>query len=334
MQPWSRRSVLTLAATGALGATVTACGTSDDGGGGGAAGGPDTVRIMVPNSPGGGYDTTARVAAKTMEDEKVLESAQVYNVEGAGGTVGLARTVQSQGKTGELMLMGLGVVGSVFTQKSEATLADTTPIARLISEPDAVYVSAESDFSALGDLVSAWKKSPKDFPVGGGSSPGGPDHLAPHLMAEEIGIDPTDVNYVSYDGGGPMLAALLGGEVQAAFAGISEYKDQVEAGQVRVLAITSAEPVPGFKAPTLKAEGVDLDFFNWRGLVAPPGLSEEETRGLITTVEELHDTEGWKQAMKENGWTDAILTGKEFGTFLKAESDRVEKVLDSLGLLT
>lgn len=330
MQPWSRRTVLTLAATGVLGASACSKGSS---GGGSTEDGVDKVRIMVPNSPGGGYDTTARVAAKTMEDEEVLSSAQVYNVEGAGGTVGLARTVQSKGKGGELMLMGLGVVGAVFTQKSDATLADTTPIARLISEPDALVVAADSKLKSLQDAVDAWKKSPKSFPVGGGSSPGGPDHLAPHLVAEEIGVDPREVNYVSYDGGGPMLAALLGGEVELAFAGISEYKDQVEAGQVRVLAITSEDPVPGFDAPTLKKEGVDLDFFNWRGLVAPPGLSADDEKALVATVEALHDTDGWKQAMKDNGWTDALLTGKKFGDFIQDESDRVEKVLKTLGLL-
>ena len=169
---------------------------------------------MVPNSPGGGYDTTARVAAKIVEDEKINDTVEVYNLEGAGGTTGLAKLVGSKGKDGELMLMGLGVVGAVYTNQSESTLADTTPIARLISEPDILVVPADSPYETLDDLVAAWTKSPGDFPVGGGSSPGGPDHLAAHLTAEAVGVTPTDVNYVVYDGGGPLLAALLSGEVE------------------------------------------------------------------------------------------------------------------------
>ncbi len=116
--------------------SLTACGANT--GGGAEADAP--VRVMVPNSPGGGYDTTARVAAKILEDEDINSDVEVYNLEGAGGTTGLAKLVAQQGKDGELMLMGLGVVGAVYTQKSEKTLADTTPIARLISEPDMVVV--------------------------------------------------------------------------------------------------------------------------------------------------------------------------------------------------
>lgn len=331
MRLWSKMAAL--AAATALAATGCGTGASGDEGGGGSGGGDGSVRVMVPNSPGGGYDTTARVAAKIMEDEGVVDSAQVYNLEGAGGTVGLSRIVQSKGDGDELMLMGLGVVGSVFTQQSEAKLSDTTPIARLISEPEIVVVPTDSKFKSLKDLNEAWKADPANFPVGGGSSPGGPDHLAPHLIAEEIGIEPTEVNYVSYDGGGPLLAALLGGEIKFGVSGIGEYKDQIEAGQLRVLAVTSAERVEGFDAPTLMEQGVDLEFFNWRGLVAPPEISAEDEEKLIGLVEELHTTDAWKQAMKDNGWTDAYLTGDEFGEFIQSENDRVEKVLTTLGLV-
>jgi putative tricarboxylic transport membrane protein len=298
----------------------------------GIGGSDDAVRIMVPNSAGGGYDTTARVAAKIIEDEKIVDDVEVYNLEGAGGTTGLAKLVGSKGKKGELMLMGLGVVGAVYTNQSEKTLADTTPIARLISEPDSIVVPANSPYKTLDDLVAAWKKSPGDFPVGGGSSPGGPDHLAAHLTADAIGVTPKDVNYVAYDGGGPLLAALLSGEVKAGVTGVGEIKDQIEAKQLRVLAVTSAERVEGFDAPTLKEQGVDLEFINWRGLVAPPGIDGKEKDRLIKMVEDLHDTGAWDDALAENGWTDAFMTGDDFGKYIETENDRVKSVLAELGL--
>lgn len=316
-----------LAATGAALAAVlalAACSGSDD---------SAQVRIMVPNSPGGGYDTTARVAAKIVEDEKINDSVEVYNLEGAGGTTGLAKLVGSKGKDGELMLMGLGVVGAVYTNQSESTLADTTPIARLISEPDIVVVPADSPYETLDDLIAAWKKSPGDFPVGGGSSPGGPDHLAAHLTAQAIGVTPTDVNYVVYDGGGPLLAAMLSGEVEVGVSGLGEYKDQIQAGQLRVLGVTSAERVDGFEAPTLTEQGVDLEFTNWRGLVAAPGIDDAERDRLVGIVEDLHDTQAWKDAMAENGWTDALLTGDEFGTYMTDQDAQVKGLLSELGLV-
>lgn len=325
------RMLKRLARAGVVAAAVTSMAACNAVGSGGA-GGP--VRVMVPNSPGGGYDTTARVAAKIMEDEGVHEDVSVYNLEGAGGTTGLAKLVGSQGKKGELMLMGLGVVGATYTQKSEKTLADTTPIARLISEPDTIVVPAKSPYKTLDDLVNAWKKSPGDFPVGGGSSPGGPDHLAAHLTAEAVGIEPTDVNYVVYDGGGPLLAGLLSGEVKAGVSGVGEYADQIEAGQLRVLGVTSAERVPAFPdAPTLMEQGVDLEFTNWRGLVAPPGIDDKERDRLIGLVEEMHGTKAWEDAMAKNGWTDAFQTGDEFGSYLEEQDAQVQKVLSDLGLV-
>lgn len=315
-----------LAATGATLAAVlalAACSGSDD---------SAQVRIMVPNSPGGGYDTTARVAAKIVEDEKINDTVEVYNLEGAGGTTGLAKMVGSKGKDGELMLMGLGVVGAVYTNQSESTLADTTPIARLISEPDIVVVPADSPYETLDDLITAWKESPGDFPVGGGSSPGGPDHLAAHLTAQAVGVTPTDVNYVVYDGGGPLLAGMLSGEVEVGVSGLGEYKDQIQAGQLRVLGVTSAERVEGFEAPTLTEQGVDLEFTNWRGLVAPPGIDDAERDRLVGMVEDLHGTQAWEDAMAENGWTDALLTGDEFGTYMTDQDEQVKGLLSDLGL--
>lgn len=328
MNTWRKRAFVVL--TAGLLAAASACGSEATGG---ESGSSFSMRVMVPNSPGGGYDTTARRAAKVMEDEGVIDSAQVYNLEGAGGTVGLARIVQSKGDGAELMLMGLGVVGAVFTNNTDVTLADTTPIARLISEPDFFVVPADSPYKTLDDFVQAWKSDPQSLPVGGGSSPGGPDHLAPHLLAQEVGIQPKQVNYVSYDGGGPLLAGLLSGEIQVAAAGVSEYKDQIEAGQLRVLAVTSAERVPGFDVPTLMEQGVDLEFTNWRGLVAPPDISDEDRENLIDLVTKMHDTEAWSEAMQTNGWTDAFRTGDEFNEFIQDESDRVEDVLSELGLV-
>jgi len=298
----------------------------------GSSGTNAAVRIMVPNSPGGGYDTTARVAAQIIEDEKINSDIEVYNLEGAGGTTGLAKLVGSKGKEGEMMLMGLGVVGAVYTNQSEKTLADTTPIARLISEPDILVVPANSPIQSLDDLTAQWTADPGNFPVGGGSSPGGPDHLAAHLSAEALGVTPTDVNYVVYDGGGPLLAALLSGEVKLGVSGLGEYKDQIQAGQLRVLGVTSAERVPGFEAPTLKEQGVDLEFINWRGLVAPPEISDDERDRLIGIVEDLHGTDAWKAALTDNGWTDAFITGDEFGTFVTEQNDVVGNLLSELGL--
>ena len=290
------------------------------------------LRILVPNSPGGGYDTTARVAAKVMDETDVAASTEVFNLAGAGGTVGLARMVNEEGNADLTMLMGLGVVGASYTNDSEAKLTQTTPLARLIEEPGAIMVSKDSPFQTIDDLVDAWKKDPTAIAVGGGSSPGGPDHLLPMQLADVVGINPADVNFVSYDGGGDLLPAILGNKLGFAASGAGEYIDQIKTGEIRVLATSGEERLDGVDAPTLTESDIDLVFSNWRGIVAPPGIEDADRDRLIVALEQMHGTDEWQEALTTNGWTDAFITGDEFTTFLTEQDQRVSDVLAKLGL--
>jgi putative tricarboxylic transport membrane protein len=319
----------------AAGLVLTGCGTTAEGGSatGEAEEGPiSSLRIMAPNSPGSGYDVTARAWAQVLEDEGLAESTEVFNLEGAGGTVGLQRLVNEDGNAEMLMQMGLGVVGAQFSNQSEATLDQTTPIAKLVEEAEAIVVPGNSPFQSVEDLVTAWKADTANTPVGGASNPGGPDHLTPMLLAQEVGVTPGDVNYVAYDGGGELLAGILGGDVAFAATGVGEVAEAAASGDVRILAVTSEQPAEGVDAPTLKAEGVDLTFTNWRGIVAAPGISEEEKQRFIDTITQMHESQAWQQVLEDQRWTDAFVTGDEFAGFLQDESDRVESVLSELGL--
>ncbi|GER21865.1 C4-dicarboxylate ABC transporter substrate-binding protein [Zafaria cholistanensis] len=320
-------SLLILTSTG-CGVTGSASSTS-----GSAAAGPiEDMRILVPNTPGGGYDTTARRAAKVMQDTGIASNIEVFNLAGAGGTVGLARVVNEKGNGDLGMLMGLGVVGASYTNDSPAKLTDTTPLAKLIEEPGAIMVPKDSPYQTIEDLVEAWKQDPSKLSVGGGSSPGGPDHLLPMQLAQAVGIDPKDVNFVSYDGGGDLLPAILGNKIGFAASGAGEYIEQIETGDIRVLATSGEERLEGVDAPTFKEAGIDLVFTNWRGIVAPPQIEDADRQEWIDALEKMHATPEWKQELKNNGWTDAFVTGDEFKTFLTEQDQRVEDVLSELGL--
>ncbi|TPQ15482.1 Bug family tripartite tricarboxylate transporter substrate binding protein [Streptomyces sporangiiformans] len=316
---------------------VSACGATADkeeSGSGSGSGKPVTgLRLMVPNTPGSGYDLTARTVTQVMQDTKVASGTQVFNLPGASGVVGLQRLVNEKGNGKMAMQMGLGVVGASYTSKSKATLTDTTPIARLIEEAGAIVVPKDSPYKTMDDLVTAWKKDPKKLAVGGGSTAGGPDHLLPMQLAKAVGIEPKKVNYVSYDGGGELLPAILGNKIAFGASGFGEFLDQIEAGQVRVLAVTSEKPIDALKdAPTLKDSGIDLVFTNWRGIVAPPGITEDQKKVWIDALTKMHDSKEWKAELEKNGWTDAFVTGDEFGTYLTEQDKSVADLLSELGL--
>jgi putative tricarboxylic transport membrane protein len=152
------------------------------------------------------------------------------------------------------------------------------------------------------------------------------------LLAKAVGVTPKDVNYVAYDGGGELLTGVLGKKVAFAATGVGEVVEQAKSGDVKILAVTSADPVEGVDAPTLKSLGVDMEFTNWRGIVGPPGLSDAKKQEYIDLLTKMHGSEQWKKTLADQGWTDAFQTGDEFGAFLKEENERVAGVLKELGL--
>jgi putative tricarboxylic transport membrane protein len=322
------RQVRVVAALVACVLTVCACGVTrgDD------EADNRRLRMMIPNSPGGGYDQTGRAAVHVMEDEDLTGRFEVTNVIGASGSVAMQRLLNEQGADDLMMTMGLGVVGAVYTNGSDARITDATPLAQLIEEQEGLLVPAESPFKTVEDLVDAWKDDPGALTVGGGSTAGGPDHLFPMQLAAAIGIDPNDVNYISYDGGGPLTTALLGEKVDVGTSGLSEFEGQIEEGSLRVLATSGDEPLKTVDAPTLKDSGVDLVFTNWRGVFAPPDISADTRDELTSLLVEMHGTDQWQDQLERNGWIDAFKTGDEFGSFLVEQEDRVESTLKELGL--
>ncbi|MGW6353753.1 Bug family tripartite tricarboxylate transporter substrate binding protein [Streptomyces sp. NPDC055092] len=309
--------------------TVSACGVLP----GGRAQSDRDLRIMVPNTPGGGYDTTARTAARVMDEAHIAPDVQVFNLPGAGGTVGLQRIVDERGNGQLALQMGLGVVGASHEARAKVTVARTTPIARLIEEAGGVVVRKDSPFRTVGDLIAAWRKAPERLAVGGGSSPGGPDYLLPMELAKTVGIDPKKVDYVGYGGGGgDLLPALLDGEVDFATSGLGEFLDQVDSGQLRVLAVTGEHPVePLAGVPTLKSSGIDLVFSNWRGIVAPPGISDADRQRWVDALTELHRSARWQAELDRHGWTDAFATGDTFAAYLARQDRLVADLAASLG---
>ena len=295
-------------------------------------GGDDRLRMMVPNSPGGGYDVTARTAVKITETTGITGPVQVFNLSGNGGTVALTRLMHETGNPDLLMMMGLGVIGATVTSRSDYRVTDATPIARLIEEQEGVMVPASSPYTSIAQLMSAWRASPGQFTVGGGSQNGGPDHLMSMRLAGAVGIDPGQVNYLAHDGGGELLPALLANKFDFATSGVREYTEQIKSGQLRVLGVSGDRRVPNVAAPTLTESGIDVVFANWRGVIAPPGITTVERDRLISTFSELEQTPQWQAELTRNGWTDALLTGDEFGTFLAEQDQSVESALQQLGV--
>jgi putative tricarboxylic transport membrane protein len=325
----SRRIALTLAAAGTAVSLIAACSGGSGGSGGGGGDELGQFRYLVPNSAGSGWDTTARTAAKIMEDDGIAQRIDVFNVDGANGTVGLARLVDDKGNGELVMQMGFGLVAATVSQSSTTSFADTTPIVKLLDEYLAVVVPGNSPINNYDDLVRTWQANPR-LNVGGGSAIGGADNVATLQMAEANGIARTDVNYVTFGGSG-ILPAVLGGQVDAAVTSAADVVEQVKSGDLKAIAVTGAERAEFLpEVPTLTEEGADVVVANWRGVVAPPEISEEDAQKLIDAFDAMHQTPAWKEAVERNGWIDAFISGEEFGTYLADQATDIKTALDGV----
>jgi putative tricarboxylic transport membrane protein len=293
----------------------------------------DELRIIAPAGPGGGWDQTARAMQEAVQSAGAVKTVTVENVPGAGGTVGLAQLAsQEAGKDNVLMVNGLVMVGAILTNKSAVTLENTTPIARLTGEYEVVVVPSSSEIKTLADLVAKLKADPGSVAWGGGSA-GGTDHILAGLIAKAAGADVSKLNYVPFSGGGEALAAVMGGHVVAGISGYSEWEGQIKSGELRPLAISAPERVSGIDAPTLKEQGVDVELANWRAIVGPPGINDEQKKALLATVEAAVKSDSWKKTLAAKNWTDLYLPGDEFVKLIAVENARVTEVLKGIGLV-
>jgi putative tricarboxylic transport membrane protein len=152
------------------------------------------------------------------------------------------------------------------------------------------------------------------------------------MIAKAIGVAPTKVSYVAFAGGGPATAALVGNQVAAGISGYAEFAEQVKAGKLRLLAVSSDKRLEGIAAPTLKEEGIDVELANWRGVFAPPGVNDTQRKAMIALMEKMVATPQWAEACKTRDWAQITLLGDEYKTFLDAETARIEGTLKELGL--
>lgn len=298
----------------------------------GGGGGPRSkLTIIAPAAPGGGWDGFSREGQQAMRMAGIVGTVQVVNVPGASGTIGLGQLTEMDGREDIMMATGGVMVGGILTNKTQVTLEDTVPIARVAEDFNVLVVPAESEFETLDDFMEAMRTNPGGTAIAGGSL-GGIDHLLAGMLAKEAGVSPRDMNYIAYPGGGEVVTSMLSRTAKAGLSGYNEFADQIEAGELRALALSAAEPVDDIPVPTFIEQGVNVEMANWRGYVAPPGISDEVRNELIDIVTEMRDTPEWHDTLSRNNWVDSFATGDEFVEFLRSENDRTAEILKELGL--
>jgi putative tricarboxylic transport membrane protein len=292
------------------------------------------LEIVAPANPGGGWDTLARTMNRALEIEKLYpQPMSVLNKPGGGGAVGLAYMFQKKGDAYEMVVYSPPLIINTLNKTFTQNYKELTPLAKLITDYQVFIVKADSPYKTFNELLAAIKKSPGAVKFAGGSSPGSMDHLAFCKVAKLAGINPKELSYVAFSGGGEALTTLLGGNVAFVSSGTGEVLAQIQAGTVRALAITSATRGGGplKDVPTLKELGINTTYEVWRGAFGTPGMSKDAQAWWAKTLKTMVGTKTWKESLEKLQWVDAYAGAEEFTKFLGDEEKSYRDLMVDLG---
>ncbi|KUG52610.1 tricarboxylic transporter [Kocuria rosea subsp. polaris] len=285
------------------------------------------LTLIAPAGAGGGWDTFMREQQQAMRANSLVNNTQVVNIPGAAGTIGLGQLSTMEGQANTLMVTGAGLVAGVAQLDSAVTHDDVRPIARVVEEYDVVVVPADSPYGTIDELVEAWRANPAEVAwTGGGTF----DQLVMTELALEAGIEPSETTYIPKSGGGEATQALITGTADAATSGYMDVADQIEAGRLKALGMAAPQRLEGVEIPTLTEQGFAVDLANWRAVLAPPGITDEEFAELRTLLEESVATPEWQKAVERNKWTEVYLAGDEFDAFMASEQERIAELVEEI----
>ncbi|MEW9922043.1 tripartite tricarboxylate transporter substrate binding protein [Marimonas sp. MJW-29] len=295
----------------------------------------DKVHFLIPGGAGGGWDGTARGTGEALTGAGLVGTASYENMSGGGGGKAIGYLIENaESNDDTLMVNSTPIIIRSLTGVFPQNFRDLTLIAGTIGDYAALVVNADSDIDSMADLLAKFDSDPNGTAIGGGSVPGGMDHLVAAMAMEAAGKDPLAVKYIPYDAGGKAMAALLSGEIAALSTGFSEAVALAEAGEVKIIGVTSDERVPAFQdAPTLKEQGIDTTFVNWRGFFGAPGLPEDKVAAFQAALEKMYETDEWEAVRARNGWVNIHNSGDEFKTFLENQEKVIGDLMKKLGFL-
>ena len=295
----------------------------------------DQVHFLIPGGAGGGWDGTARGTGEALVNAGLVGSATYENLSGGGGGVAIASLIENAASSdGTLMVNSTPIVIRALTGEISQSFRDLTPVAGTVGDYAAIVVTADSPITSMADALAMYRADGMDFAIGGGSVPGGMDHLVAAIAMQAAGEDPTAFNYIGYDAGGEAMAGLLSGEIDALSTGFSEAIALADQGVVRILGVTAPERVPASAdTPTFAEQGIDAQFVNWRGFFAAPGMDGAKVQAYQDLLAAMMETPEWETVRASMGLVNIYRPGAEFTQFLEAQEQQIGDLMRELGFL-
>jgi tripartite-type tricarboxylate transporter receptor subunit TctC len=289
------------------------------------------IYLIVPMSAGGGTDKVARALVESLKNY-LPQPVLVENLPGAGSAVGMTKLHTSKPDGYTLGVTGGYVITTALQGIAKFPPNDFTLIARTSADTFTFSVPADSKYKSLKEILEAAKASPDTVTLGNAGT-GALTHLASVALDQNTG---TKFRHVAFVGGAKELTALLGGHVDAGIFSMSEVVGHSQpGGKIRTLAVFSEKRSPKIPdAPTLAELGIKgIPEGPWQGIAAPKGLSDDIRNVLIEAIGKACNDPSWKGFLDKFGYSDLFLAGNQFEQFFQRDTETLDKLLRTIGMI-
>jgi len=299
---------------------------------------PQNAECIAPAAPGGGFDVTCRLTTRMFSELNLVPSpVRTQNMPGGIGAVAINH-INAQRPADPNVLVAFSTGSWLnMAQRRFGRFAenDVRWIGAVGADYGVIAVKRDSRFQTLADLVAGMREGISTIPAGSSGAVGSQDWTKLALIARAAGQDPRRMRYVPFEGGGAAMAALLGGHTQVFPGDASEIRGQFEAGEIRLLAVLSAQRLPGFLSvvPTAKEQGVDVEWPIIRGFYGPPRMPDAAYEYWVDVLRRLHAHPAWPEARAAQGMFEFNMVGAEFAALAKRRTEEYRVLARDVGLI-
>jgi len=289
------------------------------------------ITLIVHAGAGGGSDIFSRTLSAAFDKDKLLpQPIVVENKPGGSGAIAFAYVAGKKKDPYYLLTAVTSFMTTPLMGMTPVGLKDFTPIANFAFDEYMLMVSPKSKYKSVKEIIVDAKANPKKITVGG-TQLGSSDSVCAYLIEKAAGVQ---FNFIVFNGGGEVNAALLGGHIDIAVSNPGEALELSKAGKVKLLGVFSDKRLHGAPdVPTLKEQGVDVTYVQNRGLVAPADIPADARKTLEEAFAKYMKTDIFKKYLEDNmlaaGWMD----GETFGKWLEKENTRYAVIVKDMGLM-
>lgn len=293
------------------------------------------VALVVGAAPGGSIDLTARLLQRAWDQQRLVPTpVVVINKPGAGQGIAWSYMIEKGGDGHAVAMGGPSLASNPVLGTHTIGYRDVTTIAMLFDDFTAFVVKADSPLKSMRDVVERLQRDPGALSIACAPALGSGAHMGAVIGLRAAGVRVKDVRFIVYKSAGEAMTAAIAGEVDVVSGTVANFPPQLPSGRIRILAVTSPQRLGSVMAatPTLKEQGIDAVYTNWRSVIGPQGMARPQVAYWEGVLAKAVQSEDWRRDLERNFWNANFLTGEPARRYVEQQGDLFRSIFIELGL--